>query len=144
FWACKAHGLTVDACRRMYDEYDNQNKSRNIRSLFGTQTTFDPATASPGDILTWINGPHMNHVAMYAGLGPAPGNVSYLIHNLSLDAHQDGVGGGLGTTHFRTIARMDRNYLDTYGAATCYHNRPFWVATGNTAEYQYRQHLMGG
>jgi plastocyanin len=143
FWACKANAFTVEACKAMYDDYDIHNRSANIQHVFGIQTAFDPATAQPGDILTWVNGGTLNHVALYMGLGPAPGLTPYILHHLALDEDQDHLGGGEGTVHFRTAARMLVNYASTYGPATCYQNQPFWVATGNTAEYQYAQGLMG-
>lgn len=143
FWACKADALTVEACEAVYDEWDQHDRSGNIRNLFGTETAFDQARARPGDILTWVNGGMLNHVALYMGLGPLPGQEPYILHHLSLDEDQDGLGGGEGTAHFRTAARMLVNYARTYGPAICYDNQPFWVDTGNTVQHQYWRGVMG-
>ncbi|MCX6595237.1 MAG: hypothetical protein NTV70_02580 [Acidobacteria bacterium] len=141
FWACKGGAFTVAGCRALYDDFELADRSANLNRLFGTAAAFNQATALPGDILTWVNGGTLNHVAMYAGLGPAPALTPYILHHLSLDEDQDHVGGGEGTVHFRTAARMLINYNNIYGAATCYQTQPFWVAAGNTAQYQYAEGL---
>jgi hypothetical protein len=144
FWACKSGAFTVEGCERLYDDYRADDHSRNLRMLFGTSQQFDQTTAQPGDILTWVDNKTgtLNHVALYMGLGPLPQQTPYILHHLSLDEDQDGLGGGEGTVHFRTEARMAVNYTRTYGAATCHFNQPFWVTTGDTAQHQYAKKLM--
>jgi len=57
---------------------------------------------------------------------------------------EDHLGGGEGSVHFRTVARMGVNYARQYGPAICYDNQPvFWVALGKYAEFQRAEALQG-
>lgn len=151
FCAVKEDALTVAACRRFYNAARNPIPGNNedriaaeretnnlLKQFFGTQGVFVRETAQPGDVLTWETPAGvLNHVALYMGLGPAPNQHPYVLHNLSIDVAQDHVTGG--TTHFQTLAGVNARYV---GAVTCYRNTPFWSNTGNTPQYQYVQGLI--
>ena len=60
FWAYRDGKFTPAKGKKLYAKQGDM-----MAAQFGTQTAFDPLTAVPGDILTYVNAGHVNHVAMY-------------------------------------------------------------------------------
>ncbi|MFY9512965.1 MAG: hypothetical protein WAQ05_18535 [Rubrivivax sp.] len=128
FWAYKDGKFTPAKGKKLYAKNGDM-----MAALFGMQTPFSALTAVPGDILTYHNAGHVNHVAMYAGIGPGPANLPYVFHCLATD--QNSVQYDYATTHFLSQADMLAFYQSMYGVATPYQNTPFWMGTAATNAY---------
>jgi hypothetical protein len=129
FWAYKAGHLTVPKCKALYAA----GPPGNMENLFGKDPARKNPRASalePGDILTYVNGGVLNHVAMYVGLYNA---IPYLFHCLSTDAAV--VGMNFSCPHFLSLVEMDVFYVSMYGPADCYANRPFYLHGAPTHAY---------
>jgi hypothetical protein len=126
FWTFRAGFLTAKKAKNLYSKSGDK-----IGALFGTEAAFDRNLARPGDIITYVNSGHVNHTALYAGIGPD--NEPYVFHCLSTDANT--AGGNYATTHFISNTDMLTFYRHMYGPATAYHNTPFWMPTSTTHAY---------
>lgn len=125
-WAYQAKKISVKKCKSLYGKPIDM-----IGNLFGLHTAFHRNTAQPGDILTYFNAGHVNHVAMYAGIGPD--NEPYVLHCLATRAER--VGDDYSTTHFLSQTDMLDFYNRMYGPAIAYSNTPFWIGGAPTHAY---------
>ena len=134
YCAFQADVMTAAQCRRLYDNYNPNDRYENTRNFYGRDRAFAGAVKQRGDILTWGMTPdRIDHMGLYLGTMADNNGVveDYVGHLLSFNPVSTGIAHQVGRIHIEKVSVITANVPGYQSFIT----EPFWVAGSPTNAY---------